>query len=138
MYQGERLDPKILQQRVHSGRGVIRETSEVCGDRTIFAYAALWPTLQEQWWEIGTFWVFESERGNGLASTILGELLSRAPHDANFFLITKESRLMQIITRHGFKPIPDVSAYDVTNWATRIGLGKRLPEHEEDRRLFMR
>lgn len=133
IYRGDRIDPESLQRRVYSGRGVIRETCEVVGHRTIFAYGALWPTWLPQWWEVGTLWVRQCHRGKGLTNEILENLIRRAPSGAHLLLFTREERIIRILGRHGFQFVTTRAEPDILLLASDLGIVQRLPEGIHDR-----
>ena len=142
-YHGSRLKPRLLASRYHAGRAVIRETSEETGDRTILAYAALWPTYRgwyNDWYELGTVWISEGFRGNGLCQVMMGSVLELAPPSTKFFLFTDNKVVMEAARHLGFAQI-DENAEGLLRWASKVHVVCRLPGslfREEKRRLFVR
>jgi hypothetical protein len=59
----------------------------------IYGYAALWPTSNPHFFELGTCWVREDKRGKGLFSGIFDELVFKARLGSTVFLITKSAKV---------------------------------------------
>ncbi len=59
----------------------------------IYGFAALWPTCNPHYFELGTCWVGEEKRGKGLFSGIFDELILKARLGSTIFLITKSAKV---------------------------------------------
>ena len=127
-YHEARLTPRRLSGRYYAGRAVIRETFEETGNRTILAYAALWRTFRKDWYELGTVWVDEALRGNGLREKLMTEAVELAPDGANIFLITNVESIMRSAERLGFVVATTGTRPGISRWASDVGIVCRLPK----------
>lgn len=130
-YYEPRLTPRLLSERYYAGHAVIRETEEEEGERTIFAYAALWPAYhgpRESWYELGSVWIAPHSRGNGLVREVMQETLEKAP-GKKFFLISASQGVIQSARYLGFKPVfvPEIAHRVFQEWVDAMRLGERLP-----------
>ena len=126
-YYPERLTPRLLSSRYYAGRAVIRETTEVIGNRTIQAYAALWPTNEPKWFELGTVYVGDSLRGRGLRNDIMSEAVRLASAGAKLFLITDVEGVMHSAEKLGFAAVTTQKQPNLLRWASWAGVVCRLP-----------
>ena len=126
-YHQPRLEPGALASRYYAGRAVIRETKELVGNRTILAYAALWRCRDPFWYELGTVWVGECLRGNGVRDELMAELLQRVPEDRDLFFITPVEAIMRSGEKLGFVPVTTQTHPLILEWACRAGIVSRLP-----------
>ena len=126
-YYNARLTPRFLSSRYYARRAVIRETTEIKGDRIIEAYTALWPTYRKEWYELGTVWVTDTLRGNGVRARIMDEATNLAPEGARLFLITAVGSITRSAQDLGFFPVTIRTHPSLLLWASEIGMGERLP-----------
>lgn len=127
-YVARRITPRKLSEQSHKGLAAIIESEEVIGDRTIQAYAALWPTNVSFWFELGTVWVCKALRGSDKHEEIMREVVRRVPANTCLFLITDRQRIMDVAATLGFKPITRAVKPGVGQWSERLGFRERLPE----------
>ncbi len=128
-YHTARLTPRALSSRYYAGRAAIRETTSVVGGAPVVqAYAALWRTnWYPKWYELGTVWVGESLRGNGLYRDLMREAAGLAPEGANLFLITREEKIMRTAQELGFRSVTTQTDPKLLLWASEVGIVCRLP-----------
>ncbi len=127
-YFEDRLKPRLLSGRYYARRAVLRETQEITvGMRLIQAYAALWKTRREGWYEVGTVWVAEDLRSKGLQNELMREIVAIAPEDVSLFLITSATSIMRSAINLGFDPVTTTTMPNLDVWTASVGLDERLP-----------
>jgi len=126
-YYAPRLKPRLLAGRYYARRAAIRETTEVIGDRSVQAYAALWRSSHLAWYELGTVWIGEDLRGNGLLDELMAEVVGLAPRGANLFLITPVEAIMDSAQKLGFHQVTTQTHSRLLSWASEAGIVTRLP-----------
>ena len=127
VYHTARTTARRLSSRYYAGKAVIRESAKEVGDRTIEAYAASWATMLPDWYEIGTVWIVDRLRSNGLARQLMMEIIQLVSRDDRFFLITREATIMKLALELGFVPVTTRTHPDILQWASKIGIVARLP-----------
>ncbi len=144
-----RLKQALLRQTHYAERSVtLPRTDNFVPRQPIFAHIARLKTQDEGCQEIALAFVRKDKEGNGYLSEIIEELLAKAPPGFDYFGITKKAPVSKVFVRHGLMPITKAVMPDVEEWATRVGLGDRLPENalrtdppnpiEGERWLFIR
>lgn len=118
-----RVEPSLLLAAIRERRAAVRVK-----DGSIEAFAALWPTFDAKWWELGTVWVGEGMRGNGVCDEIMAETVALAPHGSHLFLITPVECIICAADQLGFIPVTESVRPGVLRWASEVGIVMRLPK----------
>ena len=127
-YHTPRLTPRLLSKRYYARRAVIRETAPGMPHSVIQAYTALWPTdRKRKWYELGTVWVGEPLRGNGLRDELMAQAMALVPEETSFFLFTSSEAIMRSAGSLGFITATTHSYPDLLMWASDLGVVQRLP-----------
>jgi N-acetylglutamate synthase-like GNAT family acetyltransferase len=122
-YYAPRIEPEQLEAAIRDGRAAIRRK-----DGEIEALAVLWPTNDPKCLELGTVWVGEGLRGNGLREELMAELVQRVPPDISLFLITPIEAIMRSAERLGFRAVTTKTHPKLLVWASEVGIVTRLPD----------
>ncbi len=120
-YYVPRLEPEQLAAVIRKRHAVIMWQED-----RIEAFAALWPTNLPNCFELGTVWVGEGLRGQGLRGVLMAEAIALARKDADLFLFTSVGKIMESAALLGFEPIT-TSKERVLLWASDVGVVTRLP-----------
>ncbi len=123
-YHAPRIEPEHLKAAVSEHRATVRYLNG-----QIEAFAALWPTrYSRKCCEIGTVFVGDALRGNGLCGKLVAETAEiLAPQGASLFLITKDPAAMCAAENLGFRPVTTQSHPDVLEGAMKRDVVCRLP-----------
>lgn len=145
-YYAPRIEPEQLEAAIRDGRVAIRHK-----DDQIEALAVLWPTNDPRCLELGTVWVGERLRGNGLRDELIAESAALAPAGTSLFLITPVESVMRSVLILGFQAVTTKTHPKLLVWASEVGIVTRLPDsihpqspetwgtpEEGERWLFMR
>ncbi len=97
---------RILKSRVNpdSIRKLKREKRchIVTRRKNIIGFGALWPTNNESWFELGTLWVRNDFRNQGLSGKIFDATIALASEGSTIFLITKSRKIVHEALKRGW------------------------------------
>ncbi len=122
-FYAPRIEPENLGTAIREGRAAIRRL-----DDRIEAFAALWPTNDPGWYELGTIWVGERLRGNGLRQDLMAEVVALTPAGRGLFMFTPNEAIMDSAVKLGFVLVTTDTRPDVLLWGSRLGIAERLRE----------
>lgn len=115
-YYAPRLEPEQLEARFRERRVVTRTENGAYE-----AFAALWPTLDSRLLELGTVWVGQGLRGNGMRDQIMAEAVRLAPQGTSLFLITSAPSIVETAKSLGFHIVLFASSDELYCWGRTIG-----------------
>ncbi|MCB9798380.1 GNAT family N-acetyltransferase [Candidatus Nomurabacteria bacterium] len=121
---GGRLSADLLERKFLEGQAVL-----VSEGLVIVAFAALWETPDDRWFELGSVWVHPRARGRGLASEIFGKLLVLA-NDISAFLLTHNDKVSHLAQKAGWRE-SSVDTWDIVPWSASCGVCDRLATHQQ-------
>jgi len=93
---GTRINAVALLDLYEAGRAELVEV-----DGQIVAFAALWDTPSEDWFELGSVWVHPEFRGRSFGSQVFQKLLVLA-QAYKVFLITHNPKIMHLALQAGW------------------------------------
>lgn len=121
-FYAPRLAPEHLETAIRERRAVVKTV-----DGEPVAFAALWSTNREDWLELGTVWVAEGHRGNGLRHTMMAIAAELASPNKKIFLMTDVEGVMKSAKVLGLTPMTTASYPRLLRWASEVGAVCRLP-----------
>lgn len=74
--------------------------------KQIVGFVALWPTVEDNWFELGTMWIHPDFRQIGLSGVIFDRALKFVPEGASVFLITKSRKVAHIARKAEWDKAP--------------------------------
>ncbi len=74
--------------------------------KQIVGFVALWPTVEDHWYELGTMWVHPEFRQLGLSGVIFERVSKLVPEGASTFLITKSRKVAHVARKAKWDKAP--------------------------------
>lgn len=127
--ESDLLTPRITAQELET-MVVQGLAARVEIDDIIIAFAALWPTPDPAWRELGAVWVHPAHRGKKLGSNVFRELLSLA-EALQCFLITHNPRIVHLAKAAGWQEMTSTTWSTTVPWPISCGVCDRWETDEE-------
>jgi hypothetical protein len=124
-FDAKRVTARALAGRFYAGRAISVRVGMTTIPR-ITAYAALWPTPDEGWYE---FEVMKCETSDAESAVYdgLAELVARVPEGKRIFFVSDDSKLFCRAARCGFTPANSRILREPLKWASRVNAVCKLP-----------